>query len=35
LSEVLWGTAGDFTNFEQRLQAHYEIFERNNWNYRK
>jgi hexosaminidase len=35
LSEVLWGTASDFTDFERRLQSHFEIFERNNWNYRK
>lgn len=35
LSEVLWGTTADFTDFEQRLQVHYEYFESNNWNYRK
>jgi len=35
LSEVLWGTASDFTDFERRLQSHFEIFEQNNWNYRK
>jgi len=35
LSEVLWGTTKDFADFEERLKSHFEIFERNNWNYRK
>ena len=35
LSEVLWGTTEDFADFEERLKSHFEIFERNNWNYRK
>jgi len=35
LSEVLWGTTADFTDFKKRLQVHYEFFESKNWNYRK
>jgi len=35
LSDVLWGTNVDYTDFLARLEHHKTYFKQQGWNYRK